>query len=130
MKKEALYREAGALHAGGELTKAVTLYKVLVEKSTDARFFIAYGVCLQGLGHWKESVRQLKRGIQLKPHYCEPDARLYLAESYLRTNELSKAIREWRIVEKMAPEYPSNGAPAKTASAQLKLHAKPGFSRA
>ena len=103
MDDESLYREAIALGEAGEFGQAARLYKRLVAKSTDPRHFIGYGVCLQRLGHWEQSIVQLERGVELKPHYCEPDARLFLAESYLQANQKARAIQQWRIVERMPP---------------------------
>ena len=124
MVDDSLYREAIALGEAGEFGKAARLYKRLVAKSTDPRHLIGYGVCLQRLGHWEQSVVQLERGVEVKPHYCEPDARLFLAESYLRVKQKARAIQQWRIVEGMPPEYPSYEATAKEARTQLELHAE------
>ena len=124
MDIETLHREASALEEAGEFAKAVRLYKQLVASSKDPRHFVGYGVCLQRLGYWKESVAQLERGIELKPHYGEPDARLFLAESYLRAKQKAKAIQQWRIVEGMPPEYPSYETTAIEARAKLERHAK------
>ncbi len=124
MDDESLYRQAVTFAEAGEFNKAAPLYKRLVAKSTDPRYFVGYGVCLQRLGHWEESVAQLEHGVELKPHYCEPDARLFLAESYLRSKQKSKAIQQWRIVASMSPEYPSYEATAYEARAQLEAHAK------
>ena len=107
MDAEALYKEARVLEQQGKHSKALIIYSKLTKAFTDPRFFIAYGVCLQKLGHWEQSVRQLEKGISLKPHYCEGDARLFLAESYLKIGKMQKAIEQWRIVERMEPEYPS-----------------------
>ena len=119
---ETLYREAMALDAAGEYGRSARLYKELVASSEDPRHFVAYGACLQRLGHWEQSVAPLERGVELKPHYCEPDARIFLAESYLRTNRKDKAIQQWRVIEGMPPEYPSYELPAKDARAKLELH--------
>ena len=120
---ETLYQDALALEAAGEFRQAARLYQQLVTRSGDPRHFVAYGVCLQRLGYWEQSVQRLERGIELKPQYCEPDARLFLAEAYLRTNQKAKAVLQWQIVEGISPEYPSYEAPSKRAKAMLEAHA-------
>ncbi len=106
MKSELLFDQIQALEQQGNYQEAVKQYKRLVSNSEDPRYFIAYGVCLQKLQHWEQSARLLEKGIALKPHYCEGDARLFLAESYLKSGHVKKAIRQWKRVEKMEPEYP------------------------
>ena len=83
----------------------------------------AYGRCLQQLGHWEQSVVQFERGLELKPHYCGSDARLMLAESYLKVGSKPKAIREWHIVAGMKPEYPSYEATINAATELLQRNA-------
>ena len=121
---EALYRQAATLHMQGDLLGAVTLYEKIIPNSSEARFLIAYARCLQELGRWKKSIPYLKRGVELKPHYCEAAARLLLANAYLQTRQIQQAVIQWRVVEKMPPEYPDEAEPAKAAAAYLKLHAK------
>ena len=65
MDPETLYREAMALDAADEYGRSALLYKKLVANSEDPRHFVAYGVCLPRLGHWKESVAPLERGVEL-----------------------------------------------------------------
>jgi tetratricopeptide (TPR) repeat protein len=107
MDSETIYRNALALEEEGKHNDAVILYKELTASSTDPRFHIAFGVCLQRLGHWEESIKHLAHGIELKPHYCEGDARLFLAESLLKSGHKKQAIAQWTIVAAMEPEYPS-----------------------
>ena len=107
MDIEDRYKEALSLVEKGEHNKALLIYRELIKESDDPRFYIAYGTCLQELGHLEESINQLEKGIALKPHYCEGDARLFLATSYLKAGQKNKAIEQWKIVEKMEPEYPS-----------------------
>lgn len=123
MNNETLYAQACALEADGKHGDAVVIYKQLSKCSVDPRVHIAYGVCLQRLGHWQESVKHLQHGIDLKPHYCEGDARLFLAESLLHTGQKSLAIQQWRLVSSMQPEYPSYGAVPDEAKKMLKKHA-------
>lgn len=123
MDFEALYRQANELETGGQFNKAASAYRRLVNAATDARFHVAYGVCLQKLGRWRESVLQLQLGVTLKPHYCEGDARLLLAKSYLMAGKKAKAIEQWRIVAVMKPEYPSYEAVPDEAREMLNKHA-------
>jgi len=90
---ESLYKQALELEGKGEHPEALTIYSELIKTKDDPRFFIAYGICLQKLGHLEQSINQLEKGISLKPHYCEGDARLFLAESYLKANK-KKAPRQ------------------------------------
>lgn len=123
MDTEAAYTKAMAIESQGRYGEAAAAYKALVLHAEDPRFFIAYGVCLQHLGHWRESARQLQRGVDLKPHYGEGDARLFLAESLLRSGARKKAVEQWRRVAAMAPEYPSYDAVPDEAKRKLREHA-------
>ena len=123
MKSEELYKYALLLEEQRKYPEAVKIYKKLVSLENDPRYFIAFGVCLQQLGHWQESVQQLEIGLSLKPHYCEGDARLFLAESYLKLGKEKKAIEQWRIVEKMKPEYPSYEKVPDEAKSMLEKYA-------
>lgn len=123
MEAEKLFREAQELAAAGHHGKAASLFKQLVAETVDPRFHIAYGICLQRLGHWDVAISQLQRGIELRPHYCEGDARLMLAESFLRTGQKKKAIEQWQMVSAMEPEYPSYEAVPNEAKKMLVKHA-------
>jgi tetratricopeptide (TPR) repeat protein len=120
---EELYGEASELASTGHHSDAVSLFNRLVAATADARFHIAYARCLQELGHWEESIIQFRAGINLKPHYCEGDARLMLAESFMKIGQKLKAIDEWRIVAAMPPEYPSYEAVPNEAKENLSKHA-------
>ena len=122
MSTEGSYAKAQELQAQGEHGQAAAIYKELVAQSKDPRFSIAYGVCLQHLGHWQESAKQLQHGIDLKPHYCEGDARLFLAESLLQLGLKKKAIEQWKLVAAMEPEYPSYEAVPNEAKKKLGEH--------
>ena len=84
---ERKYRAAIELADSGQSGAAVSAYKALCSKYSDARYFIAFGRLLQSLGHWDQSIAQFLRGLELKPHYCEGDARLMLAESYIKAKQ-------------------------------------------
>ena len=118
-----LFGNANELAAAGKHPEAVRIFKRLVASAADARFHIAYAVSLQQLGHWDESIVQFHAGLDLKPHYCEGDARLMLAESLLKTGQNRQAIEQWRIVAAMQPEYPSYEAVPNEAKANLAKHA-------
>ncbi|MBW0149031.1 tetratricopeptide repeat protein [Marinobacter arenosus] len=107
MSKEQDYQQALKLEEQQDFPGALSVYKKLIEGSDDPRYFIAYGVCLQRLSHWKQSIAPLEHGIELKPHYCEGDARLFLATAYLESGQKKKAIEQWKLVSQMEPEYPS-----------------------
>lgn len=62
--------------------------------------------------------------MELKPHYGEPDARLFLAEAFEKANDLSKAVEQWRIVESMEASYPSYEAPRQEAKNKLQRYAQ------
>lgn len=118
-----LFRDANELAAAGKHSEAVRIFKRLVASAIDARFHIGYAVSLQQLGHWDESIVQFHAGLDLKPHYCEGDARLMLAESLMKTGQKRQAIEQWRIVAAMEPEYPSYEAVPNAAKASLAKHA-------
>jgi len=64
-------------------------------------------------------VEVLTRGVALKPHYAEADARLFLAEA-LKSNGNAKLAREQlEIVASMEPSYPSYDEPIDEATRQL-----------
>lgn len=106
MNQESLYKNAIELERKGEYSSALAVYKELASLN-NARYLIGYGVCLQKLQHWKQSIPILEKGISLKPSYGEGDARLFLAEAYLNADFKHKAIEQWEIVSKMQPTYPS-----------------------
>ncbi|QFT55021.1 tetratricopeptide repeat protein [Microbulbifer sp. THAF38] len=107
MDKDKSYRRAHELQTSGKLSQALQLYSQLTASSNDPRYFIAYGMCLQDLNHWKQSIAVLKRAIDLKPSYCLPDAQLSLAIAYIKTNRKKEAIKLLSLCAARAPEYPS-----------------------
>lgn len=120
---ETLYQKAIKLDSKGEYQQALTVYKQIARTSSDPRHLIAYGVCLQRLGHWKQSIAALEKGLALKPHYCEGDARLFLAKAYIKSGKKSLAIRQWQHVTRMQPEYPSYDSVQDEARKMLSQHA-------
>ncbi|WPP45814.1 hypothetical protein [Pseudomonas sp. AN-1] len=87
MNSEQLYQNAMQLDSKGEYQRSISIYKELAKISNDPRHLIAYGVCLQRLGHWKQSIAPLEKGISLRPYYCEGDARLFLAKAFFNSGK-------------------------------------------
>jgi tetratricopeptide (TPR) repeat protein len=122
MNTEASYTKAQDLQSQGMHAEAAAVYQRLVQQSEDPRYLVAYGVCLQQLGRWKESLRFLQRGVDLKPHYGEGDARLLLADSLFRVGMKKKAVEQWKLLAAMEPEYPSYEAVPDEAKRKLREH--------
>jgi predicted Zn-dependent protease len=118
------YNKARELAESGNTGEAVRAYQELCERCpSDPRFFIAFGQLLQSLGHWEHSIERFLKGLELKPHYCEGEARLMLAESYLKAGHKAKAIEQWRQVAARNPEYPSYDLVPAEAKQRLEEHA-------
>ncbi|MBR1219262.1 tetratricopeptide repeat protein [Bradyrhizobium sp. U87765 SZCCT0131] len=114
------FRRGCDLQAAGDRPAAITHYRTAIDlDATDPRFWIAFGQCLSELHHWDEAIRALTRGIALKPHYCEADARLMLAEALYGAGRLRDARTQWDIVSRMQPEYPSYDLPMQEARQRL-----------
>jgi len=86
---------------------------------SDARYQISLGVCLLQLRHWDEAVKALSRGVELKPHYAEADARLFLAEALANAGDLARAQEQLKVVASMEPSYPSYDKPMAEAKKRL-----------
>ncbi|WP_445357107.1 hypothetical protein ACJJIC_12835 [Microbulbifer sp. ANSA002] len=122
MDRDKSYRRACELQTSGKLSQALQLYAQLTASSNDPRYYIAYGMCLQELNHWKQSIAVLKRAIDLKPHYCLPNAQLSLAIAYLKVNQKKEAIKLLSLCASRAPEYPSYESVPNKAKELLKNH--------
>lgn len=120
---ETEYWQIVKLQEGGNWSEAALRLAGLVAGSSDARFHAAFGICLQALGRWAESIDQFEAAIALKPAYCEADWRNMLAESYLKTGQTDRAIAQWRIVADMEPSYPGRDFPIDEAKRMLETHA-------
>jgi predicted Zn-dependent protease len=107
---------------GPQATKAYR--KAIQCDPKDPRPRIALGRLLASMGHVKEAIAELQRGVELKPHYGEPDARLFLAEAYEKAKALPKAKEQWGIVGSMEPSYPSYEEPMKEARRKLQQYGK------
>ncbi len=90
----------------------------------DPRPRIALGRLLIAVGCPREAIVELQQGIELRPHYGEADARLFLAEAYEKTNDFPKAKEQWKLIEKMVPFYPSDDDPMKEARRKLQEHSQ------
>jgi tetratricopeptide (TPR) repeat protein len=108
------------LEQQGDLPRALVSFRRAVElDDTDSRYWLSVGVCLLKLHHWSEAAKALTRGIDLKPHYAEADARLFLAEAFVGGGELNRAREQYRIVASMEPSYPSYDKPMLEATKRL-----------
>ena len=119
---EAKLQEAMELDGAGKSAVAVKILKSLAENCDDPRVFAAYGFCLQHLKHWKESIPLFERALALKPHYCEGEVRLMLADSLFEVGRKSEAIAQWQLLAKREPEYPSYERVPDEAKALLAKH--------
>lgn len=85
----------------------------------DSRPQIALGRLLLNDGRIDRAIVELERGVQLKPHYAEADARLFLAEAYEAAGNLAKARAEWTTITGMKGFYPSYDEPMEEAQRKL-----------
>jgi Flp pilus assembly protein TadD len=120
--REAQYLQILQLMDDGNLSEAASRFGALIVGATDARFHAAYGICLQKLGRWTESIRQFEAALALKPAYCEADWRNMLAQSHLQDGQTHLAINQWRIVAGMEPSYPSHDFPIEDAKRMLEAY--------
>ncbi|MGL4325484.1 MAG: tetratricopeptide repeat protein [Beijerinckiaceae bacterium] len=116
---EAEYWRILTLQESGKFSEAAPRLAALIAKASDARFHAAYGICLQQLGRWRESIVQFENALALKPAYCEADWRNMLAQSYLKAGQKGRAVAQWRIVAQMEPCYPSRDFPIDEAKRML-----------
>lgn len=109
--REAKYKQASKLMELGAFSESASQFYTLIADASDARFQSAYGIFLQKLGRWTESIQQFEAALALKHAYCEADWRNMLALSYLLYGQEGRAIAQWRIVVDMEPSYPSRDVP-------------------
>ena len=103
---------AAALEQLGKSGTAVTAYKRAIRCDTsDPRPRIALGRLLVSMGHVREGATELQHGIDLKPHYGEADARLFLAEAFEKAKNFRKAAKQRKIVAATAACHPSCDKP-------------------
>jgi tetratricopeptide (TPR) repeat protein len=122
---EAQYKAATAFsQAGNHIDALKPLNRAVEIDPTDPRYWIGLGVSHLNLYHWKEAIRALSRGIELKPHYAEADARMFLADAFVALGDIKSAEEQWRIVISMMSTYPSHEAPMEDAHRLLEKHSK------
>jgi tetratricopeptide (TPR) repeat protein len=109
-----------ACENGADHNQAVKSFRRAIQcDPKDPRPRIALGRLLQRMGHLKEAIAELKKGIALKPHYAEADARLFLAEAYEKAHDIAKARNQWKVVAEMESSYPSYDEPMREARKKL-----------
>jgi tetratricopeptide (TPR) repeat protein len=117
---EAAFQKAVSLEQSGDLATASAEFARATElDGTDPRYWINRGVALLNLRHFAEAVRCLQIGIDLKPHYGEADARLFLADALWLAGRKREAEEEWLAVSKMTPSYPAYDNPINEAKQRL-----------
>jgi tetratricopeptide (TPR) repeat protein len=89
---QAAFQTALFLEESGDLPGATAEYARATDlDGTDPRFWIARGVALLQLRHHDEAARCLITGIDLKPHYGEADARVFLADALWQSGRKADA---------------------------------------
>ena len=117
---DTLFWRAVSLEKSGDFAAALAEFRsAIVVAPTDPRCWVAFGRCLMRLRHWSEAIDALSRGINLKPHYAEADARLFLAEALLNAGDTKRARFELEHIAAMEPSYPSYDLPIKEARERL-----------
>src|SRR5450756_1315882 len=100
---------------------ALQRYKAAIDLCpTEPRYWIAFGACLIALRHWNRAINALTRGIELRTHYAEADARMMQAEAVFGAGRAREARKQWEIVSSMQPTYPSHDAPIQEARQRLR----------
>jgi tetratricopeptide (TPR) repeat protein len=113
---EVVFKQTLAVETSESPQTALALYKKALSLCpNDSRYWIAYGMCLGKFNHWTEAAKALKKGIALKPHYAEANARLFLAEALIKNGKTKDAIKELKFVANMKPCYPSYEIPMNQA---------------
>lgn len=109
---EAAFQRALSLEESGDIPGATAEYARATDlDGTDPRFWIARGVALLQLRHHDEAARCLRTGVDLKPHYGEANARVFLADALWQSGRNAEARAEWLTVSKMEPSYPGYDNP-------------------
>ena len=106
--------------AGGDHAAAIQHLKRATElDGADARCWISLGASLIQLRHWAQAVAALRRGVDLRPHYAEADARLMLADALIGAGQHVAARAQLELVASMQPFYPSYDRPIIEARRRL-----------
>jgi tetratricopeptide (TPR) repeat protein len=117
---DTIFWRAVSLESSGDFAAALAEFRRAIDVApSDPRYWVAFGHCLMHLHHWTEAVDALSRGIDLKPHYGEADARLYLAEALVNAGDTKRARLELEHIAAMVPSYPSYDLPIKEARERL-----------
>lgn len=89
---------------------------------SDSRPMISLGYYLLRSAEYNEAVFFLEKGLDLKPHYAEADARMMLAEAYEHSGKIKEAKAQWEQVRDMQTTYPSYDVPKEEAKKKLLEH--------
>jgi Flp pilus assembly protein TadD len=117
---EAAFQQGISLEESGDLAGAAAEFARATElDGTDPRFWVARGVALLQLRQFDEAARCLRAGVDLKLHYAEADARVFLADALWQAGRKAEATAEWLIVSEMEPSYPGYDDPISEAKRRL-----------
>jgi tetratricopeptide (TPR) repeat protein len=89
---------------------------------SDTRPLISLGVCLTSLKQHAAAIPHLRRAIDLKPHYAEASAHLFLAEALKESGQIDAVCKESKLVLEMPTEYPEYDSAKKEAGQLLEQH--------
>jgi Tfp pilus assembly protein PilF len=107
----------------GDLHDAVGSFEHAIRLApSDTRPLICLGVCLTRLKQFAAAIPHLRRATNLKPHYAEASAHLFLADALKGSGQLDAACREWKLVLEMPIAYPEHDSAKKEARQLLEQH--------
>jgi len=107
----------------GDLQDAVgSLEQATRLAPSDTRPLICLGVCLTRLKQFAAAIAHFRHAINLKPHYAEASAHLFLADALKGSGQIHAACEQWKIVLEMPDEHPEYGSAKKEARQMLKRH--------
>jgi len=110
----------------GELDEAVVSFEHAIRLApADVRPLISLGVCLTRLNRFSTAISHLRRAIDLKPHYGETSAHLFLADALIGNGQTEEACNEWKLVLEMPSEYPEYDSAKRQARQSLEQHCRP-----
>jgi Flp pilus assembly protein TadD len=110
------------LQQSGVVTAESAFRRAIALDPSDSRPHLWLGIGFERAGRLDESVRCLRAGLALKPHYGEADSRMTLAGVLKKMGRVDEAVREWQIVAKMEAMYPSYDEPIQDAKRELQSH--------
>ena len=114
----------------GELEDAVKSFEQASRLApSDTRPLISLGVCLTRLKRYDDAIRHLRHGIELKPHYGEASAHLFLADALIQSGQTDAACSEWKFIAQLPPTYPEYKSASKEAKKLLEIHGCAGLSK-